>query len=100
MGSFKIIGQKKLSGSIQPQGAKNEALQIISATLLTKEKIIIQNIPLITDVICLMNILQGLGVVIKKIKKHVYSFEAKNINLEHLKSIEFKKIVEKLEDQL
>ena len=59
MASFKIIGGKKLSGIVNPQGAKNEALQVISATLLTKEKITISNIPLIIDVLCLMKILDA-----------------------------------------
>ena len=57
---------EKLSGTIQPQGAKNEALQVISATLLTSQKIIIKNIPNIIDVICLIEILKGLGVDINK----------------------------------
>ena len=96
MASFKIIGGKKLSGVVHPQGAKNEALQIISATVLTKEKIIIKNIPLIIDVLCLIDILSGLGVTVNKIENHTYSFEAKKLNLDYLKSSDFKKNSQKI----
>jgi UDP-N-acetylglucosamine 1-carboxyvinyltransferase len=84
MASFKIKGGKSLSGTVTPQGAKNEALQVISATLLSEKKIIISNIPLITDVMCLIDILKDLGVIIKKISQNSYSFEAKKINLSYL----------------
>ena len=96
MGSFKIIGGKKLSGTIQPQGAKNEALQVISATLLTSQKIIIKNIPNIIDVICLIEILKGLGVDIIQKSKNNYSFEAKNIDIDYLKTEDFKKNSQKI----
>ncbi len=89
MGSFKIVGGKKLSGTITPQGAKNEALQVISAVLLTDQEITIHNIPNILDVICLMEILKGLGVAISKIDKNSYKFQAKNINKKYLLSQEF-----------
>ena len=91
MKSFRIIGGHELSGSVKPQGAKNEALQVISAILLTDKKITIKNIPLISDVICLIDILVGLGVDVKKIQKNTYSFEAKIINTKYLKSVEFQK---------
>ena len=84
MASFKIKGGKSLSGTVTPQGAKNEALQVISATLLSDKKIIISNIPIITDVMCLIDILKDLGVTIKKISRNSYSFEAKEINLSYL----------------
>ena len=84
MASFKIKGGKSLSGTVTPQGAKNEALQVISATLLSEKKIIISNIPIITDVMCLIDILKDLGVTIKKISRNSYSFEAKEINLSYL----------------
>jgi len=90
MASFKIIGGKALEGTVNPQGAKNEALQIISAVILTKEKVIIRNIPLIIDVICLIELLKGIGVEIQKINKHTYSFEASDLNLDYLKSVDFK----------
>mgnify|MGYP001221709501 FL=1 len=96
MASFKIIGGKQLSGNISPQGAKNEALQVISATLLTEKKIIIQKVPIINDVMCLMSILKGLGVKIEKISKNTFSFEAKNIDLKFLNSKSFKELSQKI----
>tara|TARA_Y100001968_G_C19440768_1_gene762391 strand:+ start:1798 stop:3102 length:1305 start_codon:yes stop_codon:yes gene_type:complete len=96
MASFKIIGGKQLSGTITPQGAKNEALQVISATLLTEEKVTIQKVPLINDTLCLIELLKGLGVQIEKISKNTYSFEAKNININYLKSTSFKENSQKI----
>jgi UDP-N-acetylglucosamine 1-carboxyvinyltransferase len=66
MGTFSIEGGIKLSGEISPQGAKNEALQVICATLLTKDEVVIDNIPNIIDVIKLIDLLSSLGVEIKK----------------------------------
>ena len=77
MNSFKVEGGVKLSGDITPQGAKNEALQILCATLLTSEKVIIENVPEIIDVLRLIDLLKILGVKIEKISKNKYSFEAK-----------------------
>ena len=91
MGSFKVNGGKQLKGEIIPQGAKNEALQILSAVLLTEEEIIISNIPNIRDVMKLIELLSDLGVDVKKIEEGTYSFKAKNINLEYLISEDFKK---------
>ena len=96
MASFKITGGKQLRGTIHPQGAKNEALQVISATLLTRQKVILKKVPLIKDVICLMELLQGLGVTINKISKNTYSFESKNIKLEYLDSELFKENSQKI----
>ena len=96
MASFKITGGKQLRGTIHPQGAKNEALQVISATLLTRQKVIIKKVPLIKDVICLMELLRGLGVTINKISKNTYSFESKNIKLEYLDSELFKENSQKI----
>ena len=90
MSSFEITGGKKLKGEIIPQGAKNEALQILCASLLTPEKITISNIPNIRDVNKLIDILKDLGVTVKKISEDKYSFQADNINLEYLKSPEFR----------
>ncbi len=91
MGSFKICGGKKLHGSITPQGAKNEALQVICATLLTDQKVTISNIPQIHDVIKLIGLLMDLGVDVTKSDTHTYQFQASNIDLEFLKSEEYKK---------
>ncbi len=91
MASFEIIGGKKLSGDVIPQGAKNEALQIVSAVLLTSEKVTISNIPNIRDVMKLIELLQAMGVHVTKIDQNTYSFEAKNVNLEYLLTEDFKK---------
>jgi UDP-N-acetylglucosamine 1-carboxyvinyltransferase len=90
MNAFEIIGGKKLKGEIQPQGAKNEALQIIAAVLLTDQKITISNIPDIKDVNKLIELLGDMGVTIERLNKDTYTFEAKNINLEFFQSEVFK----------
>lgn len=90
MGTFKIEGGHQLKGSIQPQGAKNEALQILCAVLLTPELITINNIPDIVDVNKLINLLKKLGVKIEKLGKGSYSFKADEVNLKYLESGEFK----------
>ena len=89
MDSFRIIGGKKLKGEIIPQGAKNEALQIISATLLTSDKITINNIPDIKDVMMLIELLKELGVKIEKNYKNSFSFSSTKINLSYLNSSDF-----------
>ncbi len=89
--SFEVIGGKKLKGEITPQGAKNEALQILCAVLLTPEKITISNIPAIRDVLALIDILQDLGVEVEKLSEDTYTFKADKINLEFLKSDTYKK---------
>ena len=91
MGTFSIEGGIKLSGEISPQGAKNEALQVICATLLTKDEVVIDNIPNIIDVIKLIDLLSSLGVEIKKISDNKYSFKAENVNIDYLQSESFKK---------
>ncbi|WP_299681612.1 UDP-N-acetylglucosamine 1-carboxyvinyltransferase [uncultured Tenacibaculum sp.] len=91
MASFKIEGGHPLKGTITPQGAKNEALQVICAVLLTAEKVIINNIPDIIDVNKLIFILGELGVKIEKLGDNSYSFQADNINLKYLESAEFKR---------
>lgn len=90
MESFVIEGGHKLKGSITPQGAKNEALQILCAVLLTEETITIHNIPDIVDVNKLIQLLKNLGVEIKKQSASSYSFKAKKIDLNYLKSEQFK----------
>ena len=90
MGTFKVTGGKKLKGEIIPQGAKNEALQIISAVLLTPEEVIIHNIPQIRDVLKLIDLLKDLGVKVIQLSQESYSFKADDINLEFLNSAEFK----------
>ena len=90
MASFQINGGKALKGEIQPQGAKNEALQILCAVLLSPEKITINNIPDIRDVNKLITILENLGVKIQKLGKGSYSFESDDLNLDYLQSDKFK----------
>jgi len=86
---FVIEGGCRLKGEIIPQGAKNEALQVICATLLTSEKVIIHNIPDILDVNNLIEMLREFGVKVEKIATHSYSFQADNINPSYFESIDF-----------
>ena len=90
MGAFKITGGIKLSGSIQPQGAKNEALQILCAVLLTPEPVTIHNIPNIIDVNKLIDILIQLGVKAEKHSADSYTFQADDIDIDYLQSDDFK----------
>lgn len=82
MSSFVVEGGHQLRGNIHPQGAKNEALQVISAVLLTKEEVQISNIPDILDVNNLIQLLMDMGVKVKKLTADTYSFKADNINLD------------------
>lgn len=90
MNAFEIIGGKKLKGEIHPQGAKNEALQIIAAVLLTDQKITISNIPDIKDVNKLIELLGDMGVLVERLAKDTYTFEAKDIDLNFFLSDTFK----------
>lgn len=90
MGTFQITGGKKLKGDIIPQGAKNEALQVICAVLLTNEKVTISNIPDIRDVNKLIDLLADLGVSIQRQGSGSYSFKADDLNLDYMTSPEFK----------
>ena len=89
MSSFEVVGGKKLSGTIYPQGAKNEALQIICAVLLSDQKITIKNVPDIIDVNKLIDLLKSLGVLVVKVSKGVFQFQSKNIDLGYLNSEDF-----------
>lgn len=91
MGTFVIEGGHQLSGTVTPQGAKNEALQIICATLLTSQKITVTNIPNIIDVNKLIFILKEMGVKINQINDSTYTFQADQIDLNYLESDKFKK---------
>jgi UDP-N-acetylglucosamine 1-carboxyvinyltransferase len=90
MSSFIIEGGKKLKGEIQPQGAKNEALQILCAVLLSPEKITINNVPDIIDINILIDLLKDLGVKVTKLNDTSYTFESDEIDLDYLTSDEFK----------
>ena len=89
MESFTIEGGHLLKGSITPQGAKNEALQVICATLLTDEEVTIQNIPDILDVNNLILLLKQIGVKVNQLNRHDYTFQASDLNLDYLQSDEF-----------
>ena len=91
MESFIIEGGHRLSGTIAPQGAKNEALEVICATLLTSEEVIIRNVPDILDVNNLIKLLQDIGVKVKKIAPNEFSFQADEVNLDYLASSDFVK---------
>jgi UDP-N-acetylglucosamine 1-carboxyvinyltransferase len=91
MAIFEVHGGHKLKGDIIPQGAKNEALQVICAVLLTNEKVIIGNVPDIVDINKLIDLLKELGVKVEKTGHEEYTFQADNVNIDYLVSPEFKK---------
>ncbi|HPS04265.1 MAG TPA: UDP-N-acetylglucosamine 1-carboxyvinyltransferase [Tenuifilaceae bacterium] len=90
MATFEVVGGRRLKGDLFPQGAKNEALQVICATLLTPEKITINNIPAIRDVVKLIELLQGMGVEVTRLSESSYSFIARNIDIDYLTTDDFK----------
>lgn len=91
MSAFEIIGGNKLKGTVIPQGAKNEALQVICAVLLTAEKVDMSNIPEIVDVLKLIDLLKDMGVKVEKIGKGHYTFQADAVDMEFLKTADYKK---------
>ena len=90
MTTFKVNGGIKLKGDLHPQGAKNEALQVLCAVLLTPEEIIMANVPDIRDVNILIDLLRDLNVVVKRINESTYSFKANNIDINYLSSEDYK----------
>lgn len=96
MAVFKVEGGHRLSGEIVPQGAKNEALQVICATLLTPERVTIDNVPQIVDVIQLIELLGKMGVKVEKLSDTKYAFTASDINLEYLLTEDYRKRVTRL----
>jgi len=90
MTTFKVKGGIKLKGDLHPQGAKNEALQVLCAVLLTPEEVIMANIPDIRDVNILIDLLRDLNVVVKRINESTYSFKANNIDINYLSSEDYK----------
>lgn len=90
MGTFKIEGGHKLKGTLTPQGAKNEALQILAAVLLSSEKITLKNIPEIRDILRMIELLKGLGVKVEKLNKGEYTFQSDEINLDYFHTEEFR----------
>ena len=91
MHSFEVIGGNKLKGEIVPQGAKNEALQIISAVLLTPEKVTVSNIPDILDVNLLIDLLEEMGVKIDRPQRDTCIFQADAVDIEYLRSEAYRK---------
>ena len=94
--AFEIHGGKPLKGELRPQGAKNEALEVICAVLLTSDEVIISNIPNILDVVKLIDILREMGVKVNRINENTYSFKADEPDLQYLQSEEFGKQAGKL----
>ena len=91
MATFEVKGGTPLKGDIYPQGAKNEALQVLCATLLTPEKVTIRNIPAIIDILQLIELFKKMGVTVEKIDESTYSFEAKEIDFDYLNSEDYRK---------
>ena len=91
MATFKIKGGNKLKGELTPQGAKNEALQVVSAILLTSEKVTLTNLPFIRDVNFLIDLLEALGVKVERAGNGTVHFQADNVNIDYLHSEDFKK---------
>lgn len=89
MSKFEVIGGKRLKGELVPQGAKNEALQVICACLLTREEVVIGNIPEILDVLKLIELLRGMGVHVRRIAKGEYAFNACDIDFNYLDTEDF-----------
>lgn len=89
MASFEILGGQPLSGEIVPQGAKNEALQILCAVLLTPDRVVLHNVPNILDVNMLITLLEDMGVLVERLGGGVVALQAKNIDLEYLRSEKF-----------
>ena len=96
MNSFEVIGGTPLRGELHPQGAKNEALQVISAVLLTDDPVTISNIPNILDVNKLIELLKGLGVTVEQLAPDTYRFCAGTINIDYLRSDAFMKDAQRL----
>ena len=89
MSAFEIEGGHRLHGEIQAQGAKNEALQILCATLLTKDKVVVRNLPNILDVNNLISLMEDLGVKVEKLEKGSFSFEASDVDMDYLNTDDF-----------
>ena len=91
MAKFRVEGGHRLSGEIVPQGAKNEALQIICATLLTPERVVLHNVPVIADVMQLIELMAAMGVKVERLSEDSFAFQADDINLDYLRSADYHK---------
>ena len=90
MAVFKVEGGHRLHGSITPQGAKNEALQILCATLLTPQRVVVRNIPRILDVMQLIELLRRMGVIVEQLADDTYAFQARDIDFEYLQTDDYR----------
>ncbi len=91
MALFKVEGGHRLKGEIMPQGAKNEALQIICATLLTKERVVLNNVPIISDVMQLLDLLAAMGAKVERLSDDSFAVTAADINLDYLRTADYHK---------
>ena len=91
MALFKVEGGHRLKGEIMPQGAKNEALQIICATLLTKERVVLNNVPIISDVMQLLDLLSAMGAKVERLSDDSFAVTAVDINLDYLRTADYHK---------
>ena len=91
MAKFVVEGGYRLKGEIVPQGAKNEALQIICAALLTKERVVLHNVPIIADVMQLLELLGKMGVIVEKLSEDSFALQAENIDLDYLRTADYHK---------
>ena len=89
MALFQVEGGHRLKGEIMPQGAKNEALQIICATLLTSERVVLHNVPVIADVMQLIELMSAMGVKVERLSEDSFAFQADDINLDYLRSSDY-----------
>ena len=96
MAVFKVEGGHRLHGTITPQGAKNEALQILCAVLLTSERVVVNNVPAILDVLQLIELLRRMGVEVEQLSEESYAFTAREINFDYLQSEDYRKRAMKL----
>ena len=91
MAYFQVEGGRRLHGEITPQGAKNEALQILCATLLTPERVVVRNVPEILDVMQLIELLRAMGVEVERLAKDAYAFRAREIDLGYLRTEDYRR---------
>ena len=91
MAVFKVEGGHRLHGSITPQGAKNEALQILCAVLLTEERVTVRNVPRILDVLQLIELLRRMGVEVEQSAEDTYTFCARRIDVDYLRSEDYRR---------
>ena len=94
--AFRVAGNAKLKGEITPQGAKNEALQIICASLLTPEEVVIENIPDIVDVRKLISLIEGLGVKVERVNKNKYTFKADDRDIDYMSTPSYQENAQKI----